>query len=52
MSDEQQADDQPLFRDIDADHGTEQMTVESLCIRCHENVSVVVLSYICNKNIN
>ncbi|XP_065186949.1 zinc finger protein ZPR1-like [Sycon ciliatum] len=37
MAAEEQSDNKPLFRNIDADDETEQVTVESLCLGCQEN---------------
>ena len=32
---------EPLFRDIDADDEDNVTTVESFCVACHENVSML-----------
>lgn len=38
MATDQQVPEKPLFRNIDADDESEQISMESLCMVCHENV--------------
>ena len=39
---------EPIFRDISADDDKPEVTeLESLCLACHENVSLLILSTEC-----